>query len=343
MMEGLKILGLGSAIPSKRVHNDDLAKLVDTSDEWIFPRTGIHERRFCEKDESAGTLAVKAAKEAVTDAGLKGEDIGVIVVATMSPDFSTPSLAAIVARELGTKEDVPVLDLNAACSGFVYGLEVARGLLLSTNKDYALVVGTEQLSRLLKIEDRTTSVIFGDGAGAAVVKRDAKTLYASYLGSKGDYSIMAPGIYTGAFDGFYEDGTENPEKLGEGVSAGKHEKLDHLVMDGKGVFLFAIDIVPHCIEKVLDKTGDSLETVQHVVCHQANSRIIRNVVRHMKADPKKFFENMEYFGNTSGASIPMALKDMQEKGLLHSGDKLVLVGFGSGLTYASAEIQYEKA
>ena len=191
------------------------------------------------------------------------------------------------------------------------------------------------------MEDRTTAVLFGDGAGACVVEISTD-LYAAFLGSRGDFSIVAPGIYTGAFDGFYEDGSEEKEKLGQGATAGKHQKIDHLLMDGKEVFLFAIDIIPKCIEAVLKKTGDRLEDVDYVVCHQANSRIIRNVVRHMKADKAQFFEDMEHFGNTSGASIPMALKDMEEQGKLQNKAKLLLVGFGAGLTFGSVEILYER-
>ena len=340
-MQGLKIIGLGSALPGKRVHNDDLAKIMETSDEWIFSRTGIHERRFCEKEESAGTLAIEAGKKALEEAGVPASDLGVILVASMSPDFSSPSMAAILAKELATAEDCIALDINAACSGFVYGLEVVRGLLAFSRKKRALVVGTEQLSRLLKMEDRTTSVLFGDGAGAAVVE-ESETDYASFLGARGDFSIVAPACYTGAFDGFYEDGTENPEKLGQGATEGKHEKIDHLMMDGKSVFLFAIDIIPKCIEGILKKTGERLEEIDHVVCHQANSRIIRNVVRHLKAEPGQFFEDMELYGNTSGASIPIALKDMEEQGLLKTGEKLLLIGFGAGLTFGAVEIVYGK-
>ena len=335
------ILGTGSYVPEKIMTNDDLAKIMETSDEWIFSRTGIHERRFCEKEESAGTLAIEAGKKALEEAGVPASDLGVILVASMSPDFSSPSMAAILAKELATAEDCIALDINAACSGFVYGLEVVRGLLAFSRKKRALVVGTEQLSRLLKMEDRTTSVLFGDGAGAAVVE-ESETDYASFLGSRGDFSIVAPACYTGAFDGFYEDGTENPEKLGQGATEGKHEKIDHLMMDGKSVFLFAIDIIPKCIEGILKKTGERLEEIDHVVCHQANSRIIRNVVRHLKAEPGQFFEDMELYGNTSGASIPIALKDMEEQGLLKTGEKLLLIGFGAGLTFGAVEIVYGK-
>ncbi len=352
-MDGLKIIAAGSAIPGKRVHNDDLAKLTDTSDSWIYPRTGIHERQFCEKDESALTLAVRAAKAALEKAGIPAAEIGTVVTATMSPDFATPSISCMCAKALGLREGIPALDVNAACSGFVYGLEVARGLLECSGGHYALLIGTEQLSRLIRIEDRTTSVLFGDGAGAVILERCAapasldnvggagSRVYTTILGSRGDAAILAPSVYTGAFDGFYSDGTEDPAKLGAGATAGVHQKVDHLLMDGKGVFMFAVDIIPKCIEAILEKTGLSLSDIDHVVCHQANSRIIRNVVRHLKARPGQFFEDMERFGNTSGASIPLALSDMAAQGLLHKGDRLLLVGFGGGLTWGASLIAYE--
>ncbi len=348
-MKGLKIIGTGAALPRRRVHNDDLAKLTETSDGWIYPRTGIHERRFCEKDESALTLAIEAGRHALQRAELSPEDIDAVVVASMSPDFATPGMACLAAAALGMRSGIPALDINAACSGFVYGLEVARGLLDCADGRHALLIGTEQLSRLLDLEDRTTSVLFGDGAGAVVLSAlseednafaSEKPDYATILGSRGDTTILAPGVYTGAFDGFYADGTEDPEKLGSGATKEKHQKVDHFLMDGKDVFLFAIDIIPKCIGEILEKTGLSLAEIDHVVCHQANSRIIRNVVRHLKARPGQFFENMETLGNTSGASIPLALAEMEEKGLLQKGQRLLLVGFGGGLTWGASLITY---
>ncbi len=349
-MKGLKIIGTGAALPRQRVHNDDLSKLTDTSDSWIYPRTGIHERRFCGKDESALTLAVQAGQQALQRAGLQPSDIDAVVVASMSPDFATPAMACLTAAALGLRSGIPALDINAACSGFVYGLEVVRGLLDCAGGRHALLIGTEQLSRLLDLQDRTTAVLFGDGAGAVVLSASDTEdnafgpevpEYLTLLGSRGDASILAPGVYTGAFDGFYADGTEDPEKLGSGATRDRHQKVDHFLMDGKDVFLFAIDIIPKCIGEILEKTGLRLSDIDHVVCHQANSRIIRNVVRHLKAAPGQFFENMETLGNTSGASIPLALAEMAEKGLLRKGERLLLVGFGGGLTWGASLIRYD--
>ncbi len=359
-MKGLKIIGTGAALPRRRVHNDDLAKLTDTSDSWIYPRTGIHERRFCEKDESALTLAIEAGRQALQRAALQPSDIDAVVIASMSPDFATPAMACMTAAALELRPGIPALDINAACSGFVYGLEVARGLLDCAGGHYALLIGTEQLSRLLDLQDRTTAVLFGDGAGAVVLASEAEAepdpdqkednafgaenpAYLTILGSRGDTTILAPGVYTGAFDGFYEDGTEDPAKLGCGATRDRHQRVDHFLMDGKDVFLFAIDIIPKCIEEVLEKTGLSLSDIDHVVCHQANSRIIRNVVRHLKAAPGQFFENMEALGNTSGASIPLALAEMETRGLLQKGERLLLVGFGGGLTWGASLITYAGA
>ena len=318
-MQAIQIIGAGSAEPARVVTNDDLANIMDTSDDWIFPRTGIHSRRFCAEDETAGTLAHRAAEAAIRDAGIKKEDLDLILVASMSSDYAAPIIAATLQKTLGLRE-IPALDINAACSGFIYGLEVARGLLMASRKRYALVVGSEQLSRLLSMEDRNTAVLFGDGAGACIVEllpEDAgiengtKPLYEALLGSRGSDVILAPGCY----------GTT---------------PVDHMLMDGKEVFLFAVKTIPEVLEALLEKSGLALEDLDYVVCHQANARIIRNVVRKLHAREEQFFMNMETYGNTSGASIPMALAEMKQKNLLKHGAKLALIGFGAGLTYGGA-------
>ncbi len=366
-MNGIKIIGLGGALPSRTVTNDDLGKIMDTSDAWIYPRTGIHERKFCSEEESALTLAVEAGKRAILDAGISKEEIGAVVVASMSPDLATPSMAALVQRELGLPE-VPALDLNAACSGFIYAMEVARGLLEANLSIYdiypeldipdrektirksALIIGTEQLSRLISMEDRTTAILFGDGAGACVVTSDdfkdeknkskftdvnsgekkvagTCTGYVSLLGSRGSGAIEAPSVYSRAYDSKYRRKEESVE-------------IDHMLMDGKDVFVFACDIIPRIINGLLKKTGLELEDIDHVVCHQANARIIRHVIRSMHAPQEKFYMNMEKYGNISAASIPIALNEMHEKGLLKKGEKMILAGFGGGLTWGGCMISY---
>lgn len=333
----MKLIGLGAAYPGRLVTNDDLSLEMDTSDAWIYPRTGIHARRFCTAEESAVTLAIEAAGKALAEAesqGVPASDIGAIVVASMSADLATPSIAAILQRELRLPE-VPALDINAACSGFIYGLEVARSLAAVSGRRYALVVGTEQLSRLLSMEDRSTAILFGDGAGAAVIEctetagnREEAAPYVRLFGSRGSDVILAPGVYTGAYEAREETNAETV-------------CIDHMLMDGKEVFMFACDIIPRIIGGLLEQSGETMEDIDHVVCHQANARIIRHVYRAMHWPAEKFFMNMEKIGNTSAASIPTALYDMQQQGRLQRGERLILAGFGGGLTWGGCILSYD--
>ena len=336
-MNEMKLIGLGAAYPGRLVTNDDLSLEMDTSDAWIYPRTGIHARRFCTAEESAVTLAIEAAGKALAEAesqGVPASDIGAIVVASMSADLATPSIAAILQRELRLPE-VPALDINAACSGFIYGLEVARSLAAVSGRRYALVVGTEQLSRLLSMEDRSTAILFGDGAGAAVIEctettgnREEAAPYVRLFGSRGSDVILAPGVYTGAYEAREEMNAETV-------------CIDHMLMDGKEVFMFACDIIPRIIGGLLEQSGETMEDIDHVVCHQANVRIIRHVYRAMHWPAEKFFMNMEKLGNTSAASIPTALYDMQQQGRLQRGERLILAGFGGGLTWGGCILSYD--
>ena len=336
-MNEMKLIGLGAAYPGRLVTNDDLSLEMDTSDAWIYPRTGIHARRFCTAEESAVTLAIEAAGKALAEAesqGVPASDIGAIVVASMSADLATPSIAAILQRELRLPE-VPALDINAACSGFIYGLEVARSLAAVSGRRYALVVGTEQLSRLLSMEDRSTAILFGDGAGAAVIEctetagnREEAAPYVRLFGSRGSDVILAPGVYTGAYEAREETDAETV-------------CIDHMLMDGKEVFMFACDIIPRIIGGLLEQSGETMEDIDHVVCHQANARIIRHVYRAMHWPAEKFFMNMEKLGNTSAASIPTALYDMQQQGRLQRGERLILAGFGGGLTWGGCILSYD--
>ena len=373
-MNEMKLIGLGAAYPSRVVTNDDLSQQMDTSDAWIYPRTGIHARRFCSAEESAVTLAIEAAGKALAEAegqGVSASAIGAIVVASMSADLATPSIAAILQRELRLPE-VPALDINAACSGFIYGLEVARSLAAVSGQRYALVVGTEQLSRLLSMEDRSTAILFGDGAGAAVIectdiveKRYTAKPYVRLFGSRGSDVILAPGTWTGAYEtrkaalaaggdaavttavqastGDVAD-TEAPHSgAGDAREATDAETvcIDHMMMDGKEVFMFACDIIPRIIGGLLEQSGETMEDIDHVVCHQANARIIRHVYRAMHWPAEKFFMNMETLGNTSAASIPTALYDMQQQGCLQRGERLILAGFGGGLTWGGCILSYD--
>ena len=308
-MNGLKLLATGRCLPAAAVTNEDMRRYVDTSDEWITTRTGIRQRYFCAEGENALTLASGAARQALADSGIPKEELGCVVCATVSADYATPSLSCLVQAELGLPEEIPVLDLNAACSGFLYAVAVARGLLAQNGKKYALVIGCEVLSRLMNMSDRSTCVLFGDGAGAAVFEAGPDFPFYALQGARGDKAILANG-----------PGPLAPE----------------LSMDGRAVFRFAVEALPHCIRGIQGQSGLSLEEIDWVVCHQANERIIDHCVKKLKAPAEKFYKNMARYGNTSAASIPIALDEMNRDGKLKPGQKILCVGFGGGLTWAAA-------
>ena len=314
-MSGIKLLGTGSAVPSKVVTNDDLAKIVDTNDEWISTRTGIRSRRYCAEGESHTSLCLAAARQALGRAGVKPEEVGVCIVATLTPDYLTPAAACLLQRELGLSEDTVCFDLNAACSGFVYALHTAQCLLAAAPRKYGLVLGAEVLSRVTDFDDRSTCVLFGDGAGAAVVewRADYPSLHA-VLGCRGnDECLYAPGVNT--------------------------SRPAHIHMDGQPVFRFAVEAVPRCAKEVLSKAGLGLEDVDRFVFHQANQRIIDFAIKKLGVDPDKCTGNIARTGNTSAASVPLLLDELVTAGALRSGQKALCVGFGGGLTWAGALLE----
>lgn len=312
-MKGIKIIGTGHAVPQKVVTNDDMAKIVDTSDDWIRERTGIRERRFITGSESTTSMAVEAGRKALENAGVAPEQIGACVVATITQDTLSPSTGNRVAKALSLPEDIPSFDLNAACTGFVYALRVAQGLIGDTpGKPYALVIGTEALSRKSDMTDRTTCVIFADGAGAAVVgPSDTKTY--SFLGAKCDEAIGVPG---------------------------DSNRDAYITMDGRRVFRFATRIIPRIVNELLTRSGKSLADIDQFVFHQANRRIVDHAVKKIGIDPAKCYQNIDRYGNTSGASIPLALDEIARNGQLKPDDTLLLAGFGAGLTYGGMILSY---
>ena len=314
-MSGLKLLGTGSGVPSEILTNDDLAKLVDTSDEWITTRTGISSRRRCAPGETHTQLCLTAARQALDRAGLEPGQIGVCVVATLTPDRLTPAAACVLQKELGLGEDTVCFDLNAACSGFVYALHTAQCLLAAAPRKYALVIGAEVLSRVTDYTDRGTCVLFGDGAGAAVVewREDYPSIHA-VLGCRGNTeSLLIPGVAVGA--------------------------PSYIHMDGQPVFRFAVEVVPRCITQVLDKAGLSVGDVDRFIFHQANQRIIDMVVKKLKLPVEKCTGNIASTGNTSAASVPLLLDELVREGALRSGQRALCVGFGGGLTWAGALLE----
>lgn len=313
-MNGIKIIGSGSAVPDKVVTNDDLAQIVDTSDAWISERTGIRTRHFIEKDETASDLAILAAKRALAVSGIAPEQIGAVVVATITGDTTSPSTANRVALALGVQPNTPSFDISAACSGFVYALKVAQGMIADeSDRPYAVVVGVEALSRDLDFTDRSTCILFGDGAGAVVVKSDPDAPFDAVLGAESDPAIGVPGDIN---------------------------KTEFITMDGRKVFRFAVRIIPKVIKDYLAKTGETLDDYDQVIFHQANSRIIEHAAKKLKLAPEKAYQNLDRLGNTSGASIPLALDEMVQHNIIRPGCRILCVGFGAGLTWGAAGITY---
>lgn len=312
-MQGLRIAATGRALPSRVVTNEDMAKIVDTSDAWIVSRTGIRQRRFCE-GESSADLAARAARQAMERAGIGPEQVCAVVVCTVSPDSLAPSMGCLVQKRLGLPESAACFDLNVGCTGFVYGLQVVRGLLMQDGRKYALLIGAEALSRITDFTDRATCVLFGDGAGCAAVALDDARPYYSSLGARGDEEAL------------YVEGPGGCPP--------------HIHMDGQAVFRFAVEAVPRCVRDLLDQAGLEPGDVDWYVPHQANRRIIQSAAKRLKVPEERFYQNMERYGNTSAASIPIALDEMARLGLLKPGQKVVLVGFGAGLTWGGALLEW---
>ncbi len=323
-MDGIKILSTGSYLPEKKVTNDMMSEIVDTSDEWISSRTGIRSRNFV-VDEDTSTMAVKAAKNALKN-GIEKEKIGVLIVATFSPDYMTPSTACIVQKELELPEQIIAFDLNAACSGFIYALHTAESLLRSMPGKYALVVGSETISKVTDFHDRNTCVLFGDGSGAVVL-----TLQEGY-----DSSFFC-GVQ-GSDETIYCKGVQN-----KGTPFGGKQKKEpehYIFMNGREVFRFAVDSIQKSVRQLLVQSNSSIEDIDYFVCHQANYRILSSAAKKLGVEEKKFYTNLEHCGNTSAASIPVALNEMEKKGLLKEGMKLICAGFGGGLTYGAVQLKW---
>ena len=313
VVDGLHIVGTGHYVPSHVVTNDDLSKIVDTNDEWIASRTGIRRRHFIE-NESNQDMAVSAAKMALENAGIDKNEIGVCIVATIRPDHMTPSVACMVQKILELPCDIPCFDINAACSGFMYGIQIARGILLQSGKKYGLVIGSETLSKVLDMTDRGTCILFGDGAGAAVIELSDVHRYYSVLGTQGNDEVL-----------------ECPNS---------DDGQRHVNMHGSDVFRFAVSTVPKTIFKLLEQADVSADDIDLFVCHQANKRIIESVAKKCNQSMDKFFINLDEYGNTSSASIPIALSEMNQKGLIKPGMKMICVGFGGGLTWGGAYLEW---
>lgn len=318
-MNQIKILGSGIAKANQKITNFDLEKRVDTSDEWIVQRTGISSR-YVSVGENTSDLAVRAALQAIDNAQIQKEDIDVIIVATMTPDCMTPSTACLVQAKLGLN-NYPILafDLNAACSGFLYAFQVASDLL--NRYQNILVIGSETLSKMIDWNDRSTCVLFGDGAGAVIMSRGQSKLY-HYANSEGDLN-----------------GVLKAEGLPLIEHLENHQPIQSfLTMQGNDVFRFAVRVLKESIEQVLELAQLSIDDIDLIIPHQANLRIINHVAKKMKVDISKFYVNLQDYGNTSAASIPIAYALARQAGLIDEHKRIILVGFGSGLTYGATLI-----
>ncbi len=319
------IAGTGSAVPQRVITNDDLSKMVDTSDEWIFSHTGIRQRHVVGPEENASTLGCEAARRALEDAGISAEEIGTIIVTSTTPDYAVyPSTACIIQGMLGAK-NAAAFDLAAACPGFVYGLTVAKGLMQIDNRP-VLVISTEVMSRTINWEDRNTCCLFGDGAGAVVLKNSEQP------GGLGFHLIAADG--TGYLAIHREGGVRTEETA--------RNKPGDLQMDGRSVFNFAVRSFCDIIAKSMEHYGWSEKDLTWIVPHQANVRIIDAAVKRINVPVEKFYVNIDRFANTSSASIPIALDEMSKQGLLRRGNRLILAAFGAGLVYGGVAVEWTK-
>ena len=323
-MENAKIIGFGLYTPKNLVENERLQEFLETSDEWIRSRTGI-ERRYISLDENTSDLAVEASKKALNQAGLSAEEIDLIIVATVTPDNFTPSTACIVQDKLGAK-NAWAFDINAACTGFIYALKLGRSLIRSGEAKDALIIGAETLSKALNWEDRGSCVLFGDGAGAIVLtstEEDCgiKRVNVKSDGSKGD-SLVIQGLPL-----------NSPFKDGREVSK------NYINMNGREIFKFATKVMEESIVEILEKENIKIEDISAIIPHQANLRIIDYVVKRLGIPREKFVTNLQNYGNTSGASIPIALCESINEGNLKKGDNIIMVGFGGGLTWGAALIK----
>lgn len=329
---GIEILGTGAYTPSLRVTNDDMAKIVDTNDEWISTRTGIKARHLAD-GEPTWKMGVAAAEEALKNAGVDSSEVGLIITTTITSDFSTPSAACVIQSEIGAL-NAAAYDLNAACSGFVYGVDAAKRYLQTDPElKYVLVIAAERLSKITDYTDRSSCILFGDGAAAAVLTRSEK-LFSSFIGADGR---GAKALYSKAHKVLHPFRTTDTDEIESGDFAGGGY---FLYQDGREVYKFATKALPMAAKKAAGKIGLDINGIDWFVPHQANIRIIETAAKNLEVSMDKFIINISEHGNTSSASIPTALHEAIAAGKIKRGEKLCLVGFGAGLTMGAVIIEY---
>ena len=321
------IYGVGAYAPPRVVTNDELSKKVDTSDEWIRQRTGIRERRIADPGTATSDLAAAAGRAALDAAGVKPEDVDLILLATCTPDRIFPTSACYTQQKLGCVK-AGALDINAACTGFLYGFNLASGVIAAGVHRNVLVIGAETLTRLLDFSDRATCILFGDGAGAVLMREstDGREVLFTSVGAEGgrDDAMMVPA-----------GGSRMPithEVL--------DQKLNYMTMNGREIFKFAVNKIVELTGEALAKTGLKAEQIKLVIPHQVNIRILESACERIAIPIDRFYTNLDRYGNTSAASVPLALDEAVRKGLLQRGDHLLLVAFGAGLTWSSAVVRW---
>jgi len=325
-MKRVGIIGVGKYLPKKILTNADLEKMVDTSDEWITTRTGIKERRIADKNEAASDLATYAAREALRDAKIKSQDLDLIIVATITPDMQFPSTACFVQKNLGAKKAI-CFDVSAACAGFVYALVVAQQFIARGTCANALVIGAEKLSSITDWKDRNTCVLFGDGAGAAVLSAvNSGGILSTYLGSDGlntNLLIMPAG------------GSRHPA-----TKKTIAERLHYIKMEGNALFKIAVKIMAEVAQVAIKRAGIECKDVDLVIPHQANVRIIMAMAKRLGLPPEKIYLNIEKYGNMSSASTATALCEAVGAGRIKKGDIILLDAFGAGIVWGAAVIKW---
>jgi 3-oxoacyl-[acyl-carrier-protein] synthase III len=323
------ILGTGVYAPKRVMTNAELSTMVETSDEWIVSRSGIRERRIAGEDEPTSMMGEAAGRRALEDAGVRADEIDLIVVATVTPDTPMPAAACLIQHKLGVPSHAACFDLNAACSGFIYALDTACAMLASGRYKKALVIGVEKLSTIVDWKDRTTCVLFGDGAGAVVIGLSSTPnigLLGTRLGAYGESAdlLNIPG-----------GGSNAPATAGS-ITAGHH----FIKMKGKEVFKIAVRGMEEAARDILEQHALTADQISLVIPHQANLRIIEAIAQYLELPMDRFFVNVDRYGNTSAASIPIALDEARRAGRIKAGDLTLLVAFGAGLTYGSALIRW---
>jgi len=332
-LQGIKIKSTGMYAPEKVVTNADFANIIETSDEWIKTRTGMSERHISE-GQPTWYMGTKAVEDAIKKAGIQVSDIGIIICTSATADYYTPSMSCLIQREIGAIGCMTI-DVNCACTGFVYGFDMARRYLATDESiKYAVVVASENLTKITDYSDRSTCVLFGDGAAACILERSENSLYTSHLGADGNGAKFLFARSIPPANAFMpEQRTEYPDGFSEGNS-------HYLYQNGKEVYKFAIKALPDAVNNAAEKINFNIQEINAIVPHQANIRIIETAADKLGVPMDRFIINLEKYGNTSSASIPLALNEAIETGKIKRGDTVCLVGFGAGLTYGAVIFEY---